>query len=358
MSNNIHLSTEQLLDFLENRLDPATLEKVSEHLSSGCPDCANNSATLRRLLQAMEASAWPAPSAQAHHQAVEVFHLPFLQKFWERRTIIFHPVFIGLALIALILVILFRSSPPQPVYAANLENVTGRVDLKVTSSASWQASSSGQSVPLGATIRTASNGRAVLTFPDGTRTTLGPDTQLELTVLSKTDGQWRITITQTSGETEVVSTLKNTLFRIQTAAGFTEAREADFSLRVEENGTMVVSVKEGSVNANSPAGSLLISSGETGLLHKNSAPTTPIPSSISASATPTSTPSETSASEGDAQNNQATVSPSQEETHEPNDTSNNTSNSTPSASNTIESNQQSPTTSPLSEGTQQPDGTN
>jgi hypothetical protein len=356
MSKNNHLSTEELLDFLENRLDPATLEKVSEHISSGCSDCANNLTTFRRLLQAMEASAWPAPSAQAHKRAVEVFHLPFLQKFRQQRTIIFHPVFIGLALIALILVILFRNSSHQPVYAANLENVTGRVDLKATSSASWQASSSGQSVPLGATIRTASNGQAVLIFPDGTRTTLGPDTQLELTRLSQTDGQWRITITQTSGETEVVSTLKTTLFRIQTAAGFTDTNEADFSLRVEENGTTVVSVKEGSVKAISPAGSLSIFSGETGLLHKNSPPTTPIPSSISA--TPTSTPSETPASEGDAQNNQTTVSPSQEGTNEPNNNSNNTSNNDPSASNTSESNQQSPTTSPLPEGTQQPDGNN
>lgn len=336
MSNNIHLTTEQALDYLEGRLEPVAREEVLKHLSDGCPDCAQNLADLTRILQAIQATSWPSPSAQARQQAINAFYIQYPEKVKPQPVAFFRPVLIGLALIAVVFVILFLNLP-QPVNAAILKEMTGSVDIKVNSSAAWQTLSLGQSIPVGSIIRTSSNGQAVLTYPGGSRSTLGPDTQLELAVLASTDGQWQITLTQTSGKTEVVSSVKTALFRIQTAAGSTDTNEeGDFDLQVEEDGTTVVSVKDGRVNANTSGGSLLISPGQTGLLRKDSAPITPTP---------------------EGNNQSPTSSSNQKGTNEPNGAGSNT----PSAPNNPGNNQQnnqSQTTSQTPQGTQQPDGNN
>jgi hypothetical protein len=318
MINNTHLTTEQVLDLLESRLDPAAREVVLEHLSSGCPVCTQNYENLDRIFQAISTTNWPAPSAQAHQRAVNAFEIQYPKKMrpQPQPSYFLRPVLAGFAVIAIVMVILFLTLPQQAVNAARLENVTGRVELKVDPNASWQVSSPGESVPIGALIRTSSDSQAVLKFPGGANITLGPDTQLELTVLTRKEAVWQIILNQTSGRTKVMSNVKNTLFRIQTIAGSTDTNGANFDLQIEENGTTVVNVNEGSVEANSPEGNLLISAGQTGLLSKNRAPTTGLPPSISTE--PNGPPKSTAIPEENNQNNQSTESsPGLQETGNP-----------------------------------------
>lgn len=311
MSINNHLTTEQVLDYLEGRLDAAGQKEVLDHLSGGCRDCARKMKDLTRMTQAFQAASWPAPSERARRRAVNSFDIYQSRKRAQQPTTFLRPALIGLALIAAIFVIIILNRP-QPAYAAVVQEMTGNVDMKANAGASWQALSPGQSIPVGSIIRTSSNGKAVLTFPGGARAALGPDTQLELSGLAPTHGQWQITLAQKSGKMDVVTGGKTALLRVQTDAGTADSTEATFGSQVEEDGTTVVDVEEGSVRVDSPAGSSVISSGNTGVLQKNKARTTPkaVPSS-------TATPEERHQEEQNLHET-PTSSSNQHETTEPN----------------------------------------
>jgi hypothetical protein len=324
MNNNSHFSKEQLLDFMENRLDPVSMEKVSDHLSGKCLICEANLGGLTRIMKAVNATNWPAPSFKAHSKAIGIFHKPIPQKPWGWPVLFSRPVLIGFAMLTLILVFLFPNFSPHTVYAAQLENVTGQVDLKEISNSPWLVPLSGQSVPLGATIRTSDNGQAVIKFPDGTSAKLGVDTQVELAELSKVDGQWKIQIYQTSGKAEILSAL-STIFRIQTTYGYAVANKANFSLSIERDGRTEVKVNEGNVNIDSTAGSLEVNSGQTGSFQNNRLSAFSIDSSIITSGFTQSESLVTPSPDLNFQNNQNKNNNSQQGNNGNNGTSNNNS---------------------------------
>ena len=54
MDNEQHYAAEQLIDYVEGRLDPSSTAELLIHLESGCPVCNASNAFYERLFKAIE----------------------------------------------------------------------------------------------------------------------------------------------------------------------------------------------------------------------------------------------------------------------------------------------------------------
>lgn len=304
MTASVHFSFEDLADFVEGRLTPEAMRAIEAHLADGCAECTDNVAFLRRMTQAAEAAAWSAPPARVHRQAVRVFQSSSLSRRRGIRPLIWRPLLAALVLVA-ILIGLAYSLTPSAAYAASVVEVSGRVEVQLSPDAAWQAAAQGQTFPVGAAIRTADGGQAALIFPGTDRVHLAPETRLQLTTLARTDGQWQIALDQASGETENWVQPETSVYRVYTETGEAVANGTRFGVKVEADGSTVVSVTEGKVTIRAALGAVVISAGQAAISAPGGRPIV-LSSAIS---TPSPAPTEIDTSEdvgtqeADGQNN-------------------------------------------------------
>ena len=62
-----HLTTEQLLDYIEQRLSPGETDQVEAHLSGDCLSCQDELAWLTKTLSVMVPGAWIVGSQLSAH---------------------------------------------------------------------------------------------------------------------------------------------------------------------------------------------------------------------------------------------------------------------------------------------------
>src|SRR5437870_8990469 len=73
MVTRAHLADEVLLEYVEDRADAVSVEKVEAHLATGCAECAQIIAFWRRTLVALASDRMPAPPEWARQRAVVLF---------------------------------------------------------------------------------------------------------------------------------------------------------------------------------------------------------------------------------------------------------------------------------------------
>ena len=157
-----------------------------------------------------------------------------------------------------------RSSKAQNV---NLIEVSGLVEVTSRDSSSgWENVWNGQQMKEGQRIRTGDDGSVVLLFYEGSRTTLGPATDLVLTNI-KTDGKHKLVadLVQYAGETFnsiVPFKDKDSSFKVHTQAGVASVHGTTFEVAIEQEGATRFSVSEGEVLVSANNQDMMLSAGQ------------------------------------------------------------------------------------------------
>ena len=272
MTAPIHFSLEDLADFVDGRLTPEAMREIEAHLAGGCAQCTANRAFVRRLNQAAHAAAWSAPPVWVHRQALQAFQPRRVSQRLGIRPHFWRPLLAAFVLVTIIFGLVY-SLTPSVAYAATVAEVTGRVDVQLEPNASWQAAAVGESFPVGAAIRTAAGGQAALIFPGSDLIHLEPETLLQLTRLVRTNWRWQIAVAQASGETQNLVQPETSDYRVRTDAGEAVATATRFGVKVEADGSTIVTVQEGYVTMQAALGSVIILSGQAAVSAPGGMPT-------------------------------------------------------------------------------------
>ena len=126
-------------------------------------------------------------------------------------------------------------------------SVSGTADSAPPGSSSYSPLKVGQLLPVGTTVRTGSDGTAIIVTTPGSALTVSPDTKLKLNVLAFTKSG--STVTQREAHVELTSgvvgafidpkTPKITDFKIQTPQGGASARGTSYAVAVVRGKTYV-----------------------------------------------------------------------------------------------------------------------
>ena len=262
MDNNTHYSTEQLIDFLEGRLDSSSSFALTKHLESGCKVCNETFEIYKRMFSAIQTLHWKTPSPSAHKKVVQAYSEKYQAKTKTRWLPFFRPAFIALTVLALITFAFLFNLNPGVVYAGYLENVTGQVEMKDPTTGSWHTVTHGQSVPINASIRSLSESQATIRFPGGEHTLLGSESEVQLMALTQSQGLWEISLEQVSGQTENQTAQKTDSFTIRTQVGMANGHNAHFILKILPHGSAEMRVLQGQVEIHTPTQNSIINSGE------------------------------------------------------------------------------------------------
>jgi hypothetical protein len=193
----------------------------------------------------------------------------------------------GFAAIALMLLCMFAASigtgiwfygPPQ-ARTANLQAIAGTVEM-APAGANWKSTSETATLRSGGAIRTGPDGSATLAFYDGTRTTIGPDSEVRLTQVG---GRWggvlQVTLEQVAG----VSTYqvvpfqgKDSQFIVNTSAGQASVHGTTFRVAVDAGGQASFAVDSGEVIVTNADESVSVLAGQATFALPNQAPQTPV----------------------------------------------------------------------------------
>jgi len=140
--------------------------------------------------------------------------------------------------------------------SATAFSVTGTVEFAPPQSVSFSPLKVGQVLPVGSTVRTGSDGKAVLQATPGSAVELGSDSILKINALAfaKHDGsvtERSARLQLTSGVVSVLvdpSTPKITDFQVQTPEGAAAARGTFYTVVVKD-GKTYTTVDEGKISA-------------------------------------------------------------------------------------------------------------
>jgi hypothetical protein len=157
-----------------------------------------------------------------------------------------------------------RSPETQKVM---LMEVVGLVEVASGDSVEdWQPVFSGQYIEEGQWIRTGVDGSVVLLFYEGSRTSLGPDTDLGLTTIGG-DGRRELIVdlNQRTGETShsvVPLQGKDSSFQVHTSVGAASVHGTTFRVSIQQEGASRFSVNEGQVLVTSNNQEMMLSAGQ------------------------------------------------------------------------------------------------
>ncbi len=270
MDNNQHYSTEQLVDFLEGRLDALASSELSAHLESGCPACNESMGIYKRMFSAIQTLHWKSPSQNAHRKVLQAYSAKYSAKSSKSWLPLFRPALIGFAALMLIAFAFLFNLQPGVVYAGYVEDVTGQVEMLDPVNGDWMVVKPGQSVPVDASVRSMTGSQAVITYPGGEQTILGAESEIQLLALNKSQGSWEISLEQISGQTENLTAQKTLSFTIRTAAGIANTNNSHFLMKINQDGSVVASVLSGEVETNSNSHKAVIHAGESTILQAGS----------------------------------------------------------------------------------------
>lgn len=290
-----HLTTEQLLDYLEQRLAPEKVRSIEEHLATDCVACGSELSWLQDTLRQMAlAEAWVDPP-QRMRTAVRQLYRDHQQEekgsfslaaWWRSLFETPRPIAIAFAaVVALIIVgaLVFQFWFNQlESQEAQIAAIQGTVIRQPSGSTEDQAVTEETPFASGDRIRTSEGSSVVVTYPDDSMTLVGANSEIALLSLSSDSERETqvVIIRQDIGMTHNVVkpfTTTQSKFEIQTPAATINVRGTEFTVDVDSEGVTEVAVSEGSVEVEAQGTSVLLTSGEGTTVLPGSEPTTPVP---------------------------------------------------------------------------------
>lgn len=262
MNRSGHYSLEQLADFLDGRLPEAENMAARMHLDSGCELCNSSLAFLIKIRGAASVNSWQAPPKIIHNKMVREFTGRENQH--GRSSIRFLrwliPAAVALVFIA---IFTFNFGGVNTAYAASLTHVTGTIEMRLSPGGNWVPVTENQSFPEQAEIRAGADGSATIALPNGTEVHVLPGSSIQLVRLKNRNGNWEAVMNQSSGTMQFVAANETGDLTILTQAGEISANQASFNVAINQDGSTLVNVDEGDVDAKSANGTIHIPKGKS-----------------------------------------------------------------------------------------------
>ena len=268
------------------------LQKYISQIEAGVPkeqvlstlkDGEQELAALIKLADAMRTISHPMP-APAYSHASKQKIIAAMPKSQTKRASngkfqlgwLFFPSLTGAVALLVVMLITFTSlgiwlAGPANADVALAANIDGVVELSNSpDSSNWAVLNGGEALRSGQYIRTSPGSSAVLLYSDGSRTQVGPETEL---LLRKIDGSWNgdihIKLEQTIGQTvhDVVPLhSQDAYYTVVMPSGDANVHGTTFTVNVEANGTSRVIVDTGQVLVTTAADEMIIPAGQATLL--------------------------------------------------------------------------------------------
>lgn len=299
-----HLTTEQLIDYIEERLSSDDAQAVEGHLGTQCDSCHTELDWLNENMGLIAAGMWLEPPKDLSLAVRQMFRERraanesrlSLDKWLQRLRAQPRPVAIAFAA-ALVLFIAFglilrtqsRTRFDQEVSVAA---AAGTVLALPPDSQTWQPLSEDDLLNAGTQIRTGEDSSVLLTYPDDSKTVAAPNTELEILQMSSHPSGNRsvILIKQNLGQTLNVvqpSELAESRFEIQTPAATVVVHGTEFSVIVDDDGVTEVKVLEGTVEVGAMGVTVTLNAGQSTTVFPGDQPATP--ESLGLTPSPTAT---------------------------------------------------------------------
>ena len=291
-----HLTTEQLLDYIEGRLSSDDLKQVEVHLASDCSSCQDELASLTRILNLMTRNIWVDAPAQQQASARKIYRDHYSV---ERETFsigqwlqtLFSPsrplvyAAIGILLVVVVAGLLLRppSSAPESG-SADVVAYQGTVEVQSSDDDEWQSVESAEEVTAGDDVRTGDDSSIVLSFPDESKLLMAPQTKIKIVEMSSDveSGAQVVVLQQQIGRTQNFvepQPSEDSRYEIQTPAVTVTVWGTAFTVEVEADGTTHVAVSEGRVQVEAQGEAIFLDAGEGTTVKSGDAPSSvePVP---------------------------------------------------------------------------------
>jgi hypothetical protein len=287
---------QELDDLLENGINALESGAAPEQIIHDLPDGAGDIAQLiqmaadirstqhpeinDKLARAQQQKVMAAADSLEKGQARLHLSLPAWLN-WRQHTFLKASSFaiISFFLVTIIGVGVYLAGPSGAHYAT-LMDASGLVQVaSAQGPENWANISNGEQIKEGQHIRTGDGSSVTLLFFDGSRTTVGPDSDL---VLSKMNGSWgnalQVQFTQNAGETShsVVPLRGSTsFFKVLTPSGQASVHGTAFNVDVEDGSKSIFTVDHGKVEVSSADSSVFLTNGQATLVLPGQTPASP-----------------------------------------------------------------------------------
>jgi mannose-6-phosphate isomerase-like protein (cupin superfamily) len=173
---------------------------------------------------------------------------------------------VGMVVVGALLV--WKANPAVAEIPAKLEVLAQNVTASIGDDRTWSPATAGMPLPVGTRLRTDTNGRAQITYFEGSTSRLETGTEIEITQtgqLKDAEGNTLIRMMQSAGSTwhrvkRLISS--NSRYEIQTPTAVAAVRGTTFRADVRADGTTTFFVVEGSVSVQTASGIVVVEAGQ------------------------------------------------------------------------------------------------
>ncbi len=267
-------------DLLQKQLEALERGETLESVLAELPDVASDLGPLISLASSLRSMPHPKPQAQisnawvqgANRQPAAVSLFQKMRPAWNWSRVVMASGIAGAAVILLVAAISVIGlslwfGGPRAAQVATLMDVNGVVGVgPLDSNEGWELVSEGMQVREGQRIRTGADGNVTLVFFEGTRSTLGPDTDLTLVEVG---GGWnetlKVALDQHAGDSihSVVPLQgKRSAYQVDTPSGTVTVWGTVFEVSVAADGKARVVVERGKVQVSGQEDEVLLEAGQ------------------------------------------------------------------------------------------------
>ncbi len=282
---------EELDHLLEESIHAVENGQAAQNVAAGLPEDALQLASLVRLADAIRGTAHPVLSAEAQGTAKKRMLALANQTAPQNAP---RPAFrwawaFGLSGAATVFFCFFIFLVagglwwygPMASHSATVADVSGTVEIASPGGTDWHSAAAGELIQTGERIRTGADGSITLAFFEGSRTTLGPGTEISLTLVG---GGWgdvlQVALSQQSGSARynIVPLRGDTgQFVVDTPGGSASVHGTVFAVTVDPVGQTLFSVDRGKVVVESEDEQVAVTAGQA---TRSSADLAPQPSTF------------------------------------------------------------------------------
>ena len=268
------VSWENLIDWLDGRLEPQAAQELGEHLATGCPGCQADLAWLRRFEAATRAEVVEPPGevvgrVKAGYRTRRARLGQARRRLWPSRLPRLAPALGALLLLVAAIAYLFWT-PAAFARQAVLTMAEGTVEAASSATGGWEVVTPKGQLREGERVRAVDGGAIVALF-DGSQLQLQPGAELTLASLRSglLGGVYRVAIYQTAGtvryDVPALPSARST-FRVQSPAALISVEGTTFVVVVDSASQTRVTVLAGSVSATGAVDRVLLGQSQAAVI--------------------------------------------------------------------------------------------
>lgn len=298
-----HPPMTQLANYLDGLLLPEEVEAVEAHLVTNCARCSAELAWLEETMALMTTDEWVEPSPQVVANAMGQLAASRPGKQSWLSAIFTRPrmwALSGFAVVVLLVVGAVFFFAPEPAIVTMPTDIMGRVEVFPAGKQNTEVAQLDSPLGRGDTIRTGNESSVTLPL-FASETELGANTEVVIDELEEntSESDQIVSLFQMAGYSRYrVAELPspNSHFIIRTPAGVIMAQSANFTIDVQDDGSVELFVVNGAVSYEEDGGVVIVPAGQPYILTTHQPPATPTlaitPTTASEEALPPTTTTE------------------------------------------------------------------